>query len=197
VKPSTQLSDLPHFRIASVEQAGDGRLLRGQLTIPGLVPSDRAWLRTPSGHAVHGTVLDVGPTGVATFKTADSSAEALDAGTTLPIIHAFWDPQQVDAILDSQRQWTSVLFTLRAAVQHSIPGWQVLTDSATPTQPDQVVVDAAWDHEHCLICSAVISCGSIGFVDLEQNWLCQPCHEYYAVNHDLSFLMPNSRRPDA
>jgi hypothetical protein len=193
------LPDLPQFTVLSSERRDDRWVLVGKLTSPQYVSEGTSWLRTPSGYAVNGKIVSLSATGIATFETyEDLLPEGIASGRTVPWVHGFWDPDQVDVILDLHRDWAKVTFEAGQALESSIPGWRIQRQGSTATQrSDEVVVDAAWDHEHCLICSARISPGEVAFVDSDNNWLCPECHETFAVSHDLSFLLGSVRRPDA
>lgn len=192
----TPLDDLPQFKILDTSKFLRGTNLFGALTrVPELgngairlyVPNESFW----------GTMDGISrESKTATLWTSDWKPDGpVQIGTSWPVIDACWRLEFIDAILNPEHPWKRVKFIPRDA-QHfeesGRRGWapaaQPLSENATPLHIEL----GGWDHEHCEICMQTIGHGgdAFGYVDDEDQWLCEGCYTKHADSHDLSFVFP-------
>lgn len=117
----------------------------------------------------------------------------LAPGTTLPWLDGYWDPQQIEMVLDPNHGWERRVFAASPArffEKDGIHGWAPVGDRIPEGARDTGIREEAWDHEHCEICFAHIGAGGApeGYVDAEERWLCVNCYEKHAARQDISFV---------
>jgi hypothetical protein len=133
------------------------------------------------------------PGAPATFLAAAWSVPPeLTPGTTFPWLDGYWDPYQIEMVLDPDHGWERRVFVAEPARYFEINGvttWQPAGNSLPDGARDLGIREGDWDHENCDICFAHIggSGSPEGYVDAEERWLCVECHDKYAARQDISF----------
>jgi hypothetical protein len=139
----------------------------------------------------------------AVFKgTIFYESHPIVVGDSYPLITEYWNAYVYAAVLDDSRVWTKTEFKPSGSFASSIPGYTVSTNPSRPglsrfyASSDESldesvrVVDGGWDHEHCTICNGRVDADDpTCFVDDCGLWLCDKCHEAFAVPHDLQFVV--------
>ena len=191
------LADLPQFTVLEIRPGppdGDTEIV-GRLSHLRGVHNDGGWLYRPSGPSIVGG-LDAVPrlTGVPlVFTTPDAAlAPELAVGVTYPWLDAYWQAYHLDMILAGPDAYERRTFAAEPAHyfrQAGVTGWQPLGGALPDGAEDLGVRSAAWDHEHCELCRAVIGTGGVtdGYVDEADRWLCPDCFARYAARRDVSF----------
>ncbi|RPH54767.1 MAG: hypothetical protein EHM89_18115 [Acidobacteria bacterium] len=190
-----KLQDLPQFSIKKVAAGAAYPALIGHFSGLDGVREGRSWLYSP-GQSLFGELHDLDlSSGSAIFSAPYWDAQSAgQPGMSLPWLDGYWDPYQIEMIVDPNHVWRWVEFVPSDA-QHFLlqghRGWtkvgQKLPENAVPLE----VVPSGWDHEHCDLCRAHIDAdsGRGAYVDGDDRWMCETCYHRYAERHDLSFLV--------
>lgn len=113
-------------------------------------------------------------------------------GSIVPWLPAIWQFHHVNMILAGG--WELRAFTPSDA-QHfrvgSVHGWTKVGSTLSSNEVPTHIEKGGWDHEECQICDAKVGRGgqSNGYVNLDDKWLCQTCHERYGQTRDLGFVL--------
>ena len=85
-----------------------------------------------------------------------------------------------------EREWWPEVFTPRDSLVFDERG-------------REQIKPGGWDHEHCRICSAVISHKSEthwrGYRDAEDHWLCEGCYTLHQIGPVRGWPVEQRRRP--
>ena len=192
-RPVTRLEDLPAFRVLQITNADEPELL-GVFTHLRSVRAGRSWLYAGDADSLIGDLIDIDETSrqarfIAPFWAPTSP---IQIGSIAPWLDGSWQAYHLTMILDPEAVWKRTEFTPSPAQhfrQGGVYGWtkagHKLQDDATPTHIDE----AGWDHEHCELCQSKIGRGgdAHGYVDRNDQWLCEPCYHDYAEPRSLAF----------
>ncbi len=100
------------------------------------------------------------------------------SGAEYALLNAYWG-ELATLVLDNSIVWNSVKFEPKDSVVY---------------HPDGRVenVKGGWDHEHCRICFQNISLfeadNQFGYVNQNDDWLCESCYQKYVANKSLGFI---------
>jgi len=185
------LEVLDGFRVVSTALAENGDvLLRG--TAPTLEESEGwIWLWLSKTEAVTAVVEEVSDHALLRLYSSDVHVE-IRVGDELRWHGAYWDAAHIRMIL--RGDWRREVFVPRDARHFELKGvhgWGPIEAELPEGAKDLGVVTNGWDHEHCEICRQTIGVGGVdfGFVDSLDHWLCQGCHERWAREPDLGFVV--------
>jgi len=118
--------------------------------------------------------------------------DLIKVGSVVPWLPSSWQFFHVNMILVSR--WERRAFAPSDAQhfqQGDAHGW---TKVGAPLSSDQVptrIDKGGWDHEECRICDTHIGRGGWpeGYVNQNDDWLCQTCYERYGRTRDLGFIL--------
>ena len=191
------LQDLPQVTVLE-RHDGPGETVRlvGHLSHLRGIHSTSGVLYISGPGSVHGDLeVPDAPGGLATVRAVAWSVPAdLGPGTVLPWLDAYWEPHQVERILDREHRWERRTFAAEPAHYFElggVRGWQKAGDPLPEGARDLGIREAGWDHEHCDLCRAHIGAGGVpeGYVDPQEYWLCPECYARYAAPHDIAFAL--------
>jgi hypothetical protein len=187
-----QLSDLPQFTIHEIAQPEGSWVLAGSFNHLSGVEEGRSWLYVSLTGSLIGDLISLNrESRLAKFDTYERTRPAVaEVGRSLPWFDATWhDAEHVAVVLDSTHRWREVRFQATDALARSDTGWPELRSAAgAKPEPEEVLMPAGWDHEHCWFCNQHIKPGDVAFTDAEDKWSCFRCYETYVSKQDLGFL---------
>ena len=119
-------------------------------------------------------------TGEACFVVMDDSPGPLQVGSNYRWLDGYWG-ERARLVLERWHEWRRVRFAL---YNHLVP------------LPDDSTITNDWIHEHCAVCWEKIAeyAAPYGYVDQDESWLCQECHDAYAVPRSIAFIPDHDLR---
>jgi hypothetical protein len=186
------LNDLPAFAVAEITQASDELRLRGRFSHLTGVHLGRSYLYCGDAQWP-GDLIECDALTRNALFTAPSwvQRDLIKVGSVVPWLPTSWQFFHVNMILMSR--WERRAFVPSDA-QHfqwgDTHGW---TKVGAPLGSDQVptrIEEDGWDHEECRICDTHIGRSGLseGYINRDEEWLCQTCYERYGRTRDLAFI---------
>ena len=185
------LSDLPTFRIDTIEILEEAWLLRGALSHRATVRNGRSWLyRAPDTFLVGDLERASALSLFGEFRTPIQDYEpSLLTGQDFVWTDGYWNASFILSIVDANHRWHRIEFKNTDAFQKYAKGIRVWRNAEGEVRgPDETILAGGWDHEHCTLCNGHIRNGNVAYKDLNNDWLCSPCYERYGATHDIGFL---------
>jgi len=178
---------LPQFEILHVERAETAMKYSG--VIKGLSRLSRVepgWIVTicvRENKFMRGRLSEINlQTFQINIEVSDlASQNDLAIGVNYPLLDGYWG-DLAELVLNVALVWQKVKFEPRDSSIHH-------PDGTTETSQD------GWDHEHCRICSQNISMleadNKYGYVNQNDDWLCESCYQKYVLRKSLDFINPH------
>jgi len=159
----------------------------------------------PDLRSIHGLLLATpGEQEVRRFEQHWTTADIPEEELLSSDLYYFGAYQQRELYLtlDPEIHWIEVKFTSKKALQSQIIGTDGKSYRKTElhiggdTIPEgSVVVEGAWDHEHCIFCMHRIDEGHIGYTSTTTywagEWACAWCYRNAVKPHDPRPLLTN------
>lgn len=199
------IADLPRFTVERAETVGAGLRLTGTFNHMTGVSADRSWLLV-GGESLIGDLVQLDPERrSAVFVTFTEYERDAPVGTRLAWLDAYWQARLILNVSNPDHAWQRVHFTAQDAALETENGVRVRRpdgsgDGAATSRRMRVydadqaapsgVMPGGWDHEHCEICWEHIDAENpIGYVDDDEDWLCEKCHSKWAARQDIGFVL--------
>ncbi|HVG07197.1 MAG TPA: hypothetical protein VNM67_05785 [Thermoanaerobaculia bacterium] len=191
------LNELPQFTIDERYESEGGHVrLVGRFSHLRGVQAGSGFLYSAAGPTL-GDLVEIPQPGASATLLAEAwcISPELSPGKTFPWIDGYWQPYQIEMVLDPDHRWERRVFAAEPARSFEIEGataWQPAGAPLPEGARDLGIREGAWDHEHCDLCFAHIGASGSpeGYVDAEERWLCVECHDKYAARQDISFACP-------
>ena len=118
--------------------------------------------------------------------------QLLTIGEEYAYLDSYWGQRAVLAT-NTSHTWSFREFTPSNATESRVPDWRILRklSPTEPASPDETVIPAGWDHEHCEICWESIGGGGDqpkGYVNEDDQWVCLRCYENFIARRSLNFV---------
>jgi len=211
---ASKLSLLPQFEVVSIghrtEKHGRVALLSGYFSSPVGEEEQGANLFLSDMRFLDGLLLPA---------KADESLRVIEAGgyswsdiyerDVVGKRLAFfsnYDRRRLNLVLNPEIVWEPVEFHPRKAIQSYVIGTDGksrcrLTEykEGAQLQADEMIVEAAWDHEHCIFCWNKIDSENLGYTSQHKEWgdewACEWCYKNSVAPHDpCPLLIPYAAR---
>ena len=174
---------LPQFELLRVEKTGSGIKYSG--VIKNVVALDKAkpgWIVTivAENEFIKGKFLEIHSESFqASIESSNlESQNYLRVYRTYPLLDGYWGGL-AELVLNPSMVWKKMKFE-----SHD-------TNTYYPDGRVEFVKDG-WDHEHCQICFQNISTFEegehFGYVNQNDDWLCESCYQKYVASKSLSFI---------
>ena len=101
-------------------------------------------------------------------------------------VETWWTDWQLALVEDRSRLWRQEAFQPHDGLAHSADGTRLMRKRppGEPPAPNEAIVEAGWDHEHCALCWEKIAtyegCQHTGMTD-GNDWLCITCYQRYIL----------------
>jgi len=105
-----------------------------------------------------------------------------------------YDARRLNLVLDPDIKWSKVDFQPRKAIQARIIGTDgkpyrrlSIYVEGRPLKAGESIVEAGWDHEHCIFCWTTINSENTGYTTANHptdEWLCEWCYSHAVQPHD-------------
>jgi len=187
------LNDLPAFVVEEMTQTPDELRLHGRFSHLTGVNLGRSYLYCGDAQWPGDLIECDASTRNAVFVAPRwVRGDLIKVGSVVPWLPTRWQFFHVNMILMSR--WERRAFVASDAQhfrQGAVHGW---TKVGTPLSGDQVptrIETDGWDHEECRICDTHIGLGGLaeGYVNQDDQWLCQTCYQRYGRTRDLEFIL--------
>jgi len=188
------LEDAPKFFITMVQRDNNYIKYFGKIDKEFPIKTDWIAYLIDGSKFIAGTFTEVNSENFsATFQTEDK-INLLTENKQYPALDCYWG-DRARLVLDEKRKWQKIYFKSTDADKFKLNGAIGLQQvgNELPDGAERIgLVKEGWDHEHCYICWQTISETEVnnefGFVDENNNWVCQECYSEFIEKKSLGFI---------
>jgi hypothetical protein len=208
---TSKLSLLPQFEVVSLNHREKGRvtILQGYFSSPIGNEEQGANLFLPDLRFLDGLLTSANQgEHLRTIQTGGYSWSEIYEREVLGTHLAFfsnYDARHLKLALDPEIVWNKSNFVPRMAIQTHMIGtdgkpYRCLSpyEEGTPLKEGESIVEAGWDHEHCVFCWRTIDLENVGYSGSsndDEEWACDWCYRQAIEPHDpRPLLLPYKSR---
>jgi hypothetical protein len=178
---------LPQFEISEIKETGSVIKCSGIIkNLATLLRARSGWIVTicvNQNEFIKGKFSEINSQNFqATIDVSNLYSQGyLVVGKDYPLLDGYWG-DLVELVFNNSITWKQVKFEHHDSTAH-YPDGKV------------EIIKGGWDHEHCQICSQTISTfekdNNYGYVNQDDNWLCESCYQRYVLKKSLDFINLN------